>query len=319
MSLLFNDITISGLITGDSTSSKIKFDVIAATTGAGVLATDFENGDTLDGIALVASDRVLLKDQTNGEFNGIYVWASIGGAMARSSDYDDVTKIVPGSFMFVQEGTVNEDSGWVLTTDNPIVVDTTVLAYTQFSGAGQIVAGNGMSKTGNTLDVNLQANGGLVFNGDNIELDLAASAINGVLTVPDGGTGQSALTANRFVVGNGAAAVNLTKVVPTGVVVGTTDTQTLSAKTLTSPVVNEVLDANGNELTIFAFTAAAVNEVTIGNAATGNALRSLPLVATPMSILPSVPRVLVHTASKVPVQLPLYLSSMSRLPMVPTR
>lgn len=225
----------------------------------------------IDGIALVANDRVLLKDQAAGQFNGIYVWASIGGAMVRSADYDDVAKIVPGSFMFVQEGTVNEDSGWVLTTDNPIVVDTTVLTFTQFSGAGQIIAGNGLSKTGNTLDVNLQANGGLVFNGDNLELDLSATTINGTLAVGDGGTGQTALTANRFLVGNGAAAVDLAKVVPTGVVIGTTDTQTMTNKTLTSPVINEILDANGNELTIFATAAAAVNELTIGNAAAGNA------------------------------------------------
>lgn len=226
---------------------------------------------TIDGIALVANDRVLLKDQAAGQFNGIYIWASIGGAMVRSSDYDDAAKIVPGSFMFVQEGAVNEDSGWVLTTDNPIVVDTTVLTFTQFSGAGQIIAGNGLSKTGNTLDVNLQVNGGLVFNGDNLELDLSATTINGTLAVSDGGTGQVALTANRFLVGNGVASVDLTKVVPTGVVIGTTDTQTMSSKTLTSPVVNQIIDANANELLIFATTAAAVNEVTIGNAATGNA------------------------------------------------
>jgi hypothetical protein len=56
-------------------------------------------------------------------------------------------------FTFVEEGDTNADSGWVLTTNNPIVLNTTPLHFAQFSGAGQVIAGDGLTKTGNQLDV----------------------------------------------------------------------------------------------------------------------------------------------------------------------
>ena len=225
---------------------------------------------SIDGVTINSGDRVLVKDQTTGSENGIYQWNGIGSALTRTSDFDTSADAISGSFMFVQEGTVNKDSGWVLTTDPPINLGTTPLTFTQFSGAGQITAGLGLSKTGNTLDVNLLPNGGLIFNGDNIQVDLAATSITGTLPITQGGTGLTSLTSNKFLIGNGTA-LDLTKDAPTGVVVGTTDTQTLTNKTLTSPVINQIVDSNGNPLMIYTSTASAVNEVSVGNATTGNA------------------------------------------------
>lgn len=130
----------------------VKQSVRAATTGPGTLATSFENGDVVDGVTLATGDRILIKNQSTGSENGIYVVAA-SGAPTRAADADSNTEVTAGMFTFVEEGTTNADSGWVLTTDNPITVGTTALVFAQFSGAGTVVAGDGLTKTGNTLDV----------------------------------------------------------------------------------------------------------------------------------------------------------------------
>lgn len=105
---------------------------------------------TIDGVTVVAGDRVLVKNQILGEENGIYVAAA--GSWVRSDDANSDAEVTAGLFTFVSEGTVNSDSGWVLTTNDTISLGTTVLNFVQFSGAGQITAGAGLTKTGNTID-----------------------------------------------------------------------------------------------------------------------------------------------------------------------
>jgi hypothetical protein len=108
---------------------------------------------TIDGVALVAGDRVLVSGQTTGSQNGIYVVAA--SAWSRASDMDTGSDAA-GAFTFVEQGTVNADSGWVCTNNaGSAVVGTDALVFSQFSGAGSIVAGAGLSKSGNTLDVNV--------------------------------------------------------------------------------------------------------------------------------------------------------------------
>lgn len=104
---------------------------------------------TIDTVSLVAGDRVLLTNQTTSTQDGIYVVAA--GAWTRASDYA-IGAAVAGSFMFVEEGT-NADTGWVCTNNKGSdVVGTDNLSFTQFSGAGSITAGFGLTKTGNTID-----------------------------------------------------------------------------------------------------------------------------------------------------------------------
>jgi hypothetical protein len=134
-----------------------KDSVRIATTATGTLASGFENGDTVDGVTLATGDRILIKNQSSGAENGIYT-VNASGAPTRAVDFDTATEIQKGAFVFVEEGTANADSGWVLTTDGTIVVGTTALSFTQFSGAGQITAGTGLTKSGNTLAVDT-ANG----------------------------------------------------------------------------------------------------------------------------------------------------------------
>jgi hypothetical protein len=123
---------------------------------------------TIDGVSVIAGDRVLVKDQSTGNQNGIYVVAA--GAWSRATDADISAEVTAGMFTFVAEGTANADSGWVLTTNDTITLGTTALVFAQFSGAGQITAGAGLTKSGNTIDIATANSNRIVVNADSIDL-----------------------------------------------------------------------------------------------------------------------------------------------------
>ena len=129
-----------------------KASVRAATTANVTLASDLENGDVLDGVTLATGDRVLVKDQSTGSENGIYV-VKVSGAPDRSTDADAGAEVTANFAVFVEQGTVNSDSGFTLTNNGSVTIGSTALVFTQFTGLGQIVAGTGLDKTGNTLDI----------------------------------------------------------------------------------------------------------------------------------------------------------------------
>ena len=104
---------------------------------------------TIDGITLSASDRVLLIGQTTASQNGL--WVAAAGAWTRPSDFASGATEV-GSFVFIEQGTINAGAGFAL-VGAAIVVDTGAQTWTQFSGAGEVIAGTGLLKTGNRLDV----------------------------------------------------------------------------------------------------------------------------------------------------------------------
>lgn len=141
----------------------IKTAVSIATTANVTLSGE----QTIDGV-LTSNSRVLVKDQSTASQNGLYLTGS--GAWTRTSDANNSAEVVAGMFVFVTEGTTNADTGWVLTTNDPITLDTTALSFGQFSGAGSITSGAGMTKTGNTLDVGTASSGRIVVNADNIDL-----------------------------------------------------------------------------------------------------------------------------------------------------
>jgi hypothetical protein len=132
---------------------------------------------TLDGVALVAGERVLVKDQTTAGQNGIYVVAA--GAWARSADADTWGELV-SAYVFVESGTVNADMGYLSTVDPGGALGTTAVTFVQFTGAGQILAGAGLTKSGNTLDVG--AGTGIAVAADTVGLTGQALAVHNLAT-----------------------------------------------------------------------------------------------------------------------------------------
>lgn len=194
-SLVFaNSPTLAGTPTAPTAASNVNNTQVATTAFVQTVAQAFAQGLsikaacrvatttniilsgllTIDGIVLTAGNRVLVKNQSTGTENGIYVVSP--GSWSRSSDFDTSEDVTSGAFTFIEDGTINADSGWVLTTQAPIIIDTTPLAFTQFSGAGQIIAGDGLTKNGNQLDVVTANNDRIVVSSDSI--DLATTGIS---------------------------------------------------------------------------------------------------------------------------------------------
>ena len=169
------------------------------------IATGLENGDLAGGVTLATGNRVLVKDQTIASENGIYVVQASGQAL-RAADFDTAMEVDSGDFIFVTEGTY-ANTGWVQTL-KPATIGTDPIAFTQFSGAGTFTAGNG-----------------LILDGTQFKID-------------------ETITATRTYVDTELDAhIDLTSSVHgvTGSVVGTSDSQTLTNKTLGS---GTVLSAN---------------------------------------------------------------------------
>jgi hypothetical protein len=129
---------------------------------------------TIDGVAVSAGDRVLVKNQSTSSENGAYDVAA--GAWSRSTDSDTGTELV-NAFYFVQSGTTLQATGWVQSTPGPITLGSTSLVFSQFSGAAEYQAGAGMTKTGLTFDVVTADASRIVVNPDNI--DLATTGVTG--------------------------------------------------------------------------------------------------------------------------------------------
>jgi len=125
--------------------------------GAGTLTADANGALTVDGVAVAADDRILVKDQAAAAQNGFYKVTATGGAgaafvLTRTPDADAASELTAGAFTFTEEGTANADNGYVLSTDGAVTLGTTSITFEQFSGAGQISAGNGLTKSGNTIN-----------------------------------------------------------------------------------------------------------------------------------------------------------------------
>ena len=193
----------------------VKQSVRVATTANGTLSSAFANNSTVDGVTLATNDRILIKDQSTGSENGIYT-VNASGAPTRATDFDADSEVTGGAFFFAEEGTTNADNGFVLTNDGAITVGTTALTFTQFSGAGQIIAGTALTKSGNTLNVAVD-DSSIEINSDALRvkasgitnamlagsIDLTAK-VTGALPVGNGGTGLSSIAKGSVLVANSA-------------------------------------------------------------------------------------------------------------------
>ncbi len=175
---------------------------VAATTVNISISSDLQVGDVIDNVTLAAGNRVLVKNQNTASENGIYVVQSVGAAV-RATDFDQPSEVDGGDFIFVTGGTINDNTGWVQTSTGVVTIGTDPIYFTQFSGAGTYLAGYGLYLDGNTFTANANVLASLT--------DLSTSV----------STHSNLTTGVHGVSGN---------------VVGTSDTQTLSNKTLGSSV-----------------------------------------------------------------------------------
>ena len=196
-------------------------------SGVGATLTANANGAlSIDSVAVSTSDRVLIKDQADAAQNGIYTVTNTGGAgaafvLTRATDADTGAEMPGGTFIFVTQGTNNADNGFTFTHNGTPTIGTTDLTVAQFSGAGQIDAGAGLTKSGNTLAVQVD-DSSIEINSDTLRvkasgitnamlagsIDLTAK-VTGTLPVANGGTGAASLTANRLLLSNGTSAISV--------------------------------------------------------------------------------------------------------------
>ena len=123
-----------------------KQSVVAATTANITLS----GAQTIDGISIVAGDRVLVKNQSTASQNGIYV--ANASTWTRADDMSTWAE-VPSSFTFVETGTTLGDTGWVATADAGGTLGTTAIAWAQFSSSGAYTAGTGLTLTGSAFSI----------------------------------------------------------------------------------------------------------------------------------------------------------------------
>jgi len=194
---------------------------------------------TIDGVAIVADDRVLVKDQSTGSQNGIYVCAA--GAWSRATDLDAAAEF-PGAAVFVREGSANADSGWVCTND-AVTVGTTAVVFAQFTGAGQITAGDGLAKSGNTLSVSVD-DSSIEINSDALRVK-ASGITNAMLggSIANGKLANSAVTvtAGDGLSGGGSVALGASVSLAVGVDDSSIETNSDVLRIKASGVTNAML------------------------------------------------------------------------------
>jgi hypothetical protein len=312
----------------------VKYPVRLATTGSNLSVTASGSGAgktltnsgtqaalTLDSVPAVVGDRILVKDQSTAKDNGIYTVTNIGSAstnwvLTRATDADGATTtgtVTPGMFCFVTEGTQNANSGYVLAEFSAdvstITVDTNAQNWMQFSGAGEINAGSGLTKSGNTLSAvvdnstlaivsnQLQINSSYVGQSSITTLGTITTGTwhGGVIGSTYGGTGVNNGSNTITIGGNistagsftttGAYSLGLTVTGATSVTLPTTGTlatlagsETLSNKTITSSSFSGSTVSTTGNVTVggtLGVTGAATMSSTLG--VTGNVTLSANL------------------------------------------
>ena len=197
----YADAVVSGLDLKES----VKAATTSGNTDIDLLGGTF--GGTIDGYTVQDGDRVLIKNQDSSKKdNGIWIYSSGSNNFARAIDFNN-PNVTSGAFSFIETGSTLASTGWVLVTQDPITVGTTPLAFTQFSQAGQLIAGTGININANTIDVDGQtlAGNSISWTGDTFNVDInsgtLSTALNSKLNISDfntySGTTDTRITDNE--------------------------------------------------------------------------------------------------------------------------
>jgi hypothetical protein len=264
-----SDAATKNYVDAVKTGLDVKDSVIVTTTGnltatysngtSGVGATLTNSGTqaaiTIDSRVLVVGERVLVKDQTTALQNGFYKVTTVGSGsvnwvLTRTVDADEDSEITPGAFTFVEEGTVGANNGYVCTNVGAITVGTTAITFVQFSGAGSVIAGDGLTKTGNTLNA-VGTNNRISISADAIDISSSYVGQATITTLGTIGTGtwQGSVIAGEY---GGTGVANTGKTITIGGNLTTsgahTTTLTTTANTtLTLPVTGTLATLAGTE------------------------------------------------------------------------
>jgi len=161
--------------------------VFAATTGDTAL-TGLTSGNTyIDGVLINNGDRVLIKNQVDARLNGMYILTGGSTTFVRSYDFNESSESVQGAYTFVLSGITNQNTSWVLSTPDPILIDVTPLTFTLFSQIIGIVAGHGICvqiiNAEHTISVDGQSliGNSLSWNGTTFNVDITGGTLNTAL------------------------------------------------------------------------------------------------------------------------------------------
>jgi hypothetical protein len=190
----------------DATKTGLAFkDPVRVATTANITLSGTQ---TIDGIAVIAGDRVLVKDQTTASQNGIYVVSASSWSRAVDADNSPSGEVEAGLYTYVEQGTSNGSAAFVLSTANPITLGTTALTFTKFSGTGQLTAGTGISISGNSISVASTYAGGSSIATLGTVTTGTWSATN--IGLNKGGTNAALTAANGGIVYSTASAMAIT-------------------------------------------------------------------------------------------------------------
>ena len=163
------------------------------TSGVGATLTLSNALTVLDGYTLATGDRIIVKNEATTANNGVYTINSAKTVLTRATDADTPTELNGGDFFFVQNGTVNDNTGWVI-VDKVTTIGTTPVVFSQFSGAGTYTAGNGLLLTGNVFSA--VANTGIVVDGSGIAIDTSVVVRKYATSIGDGAATSYTVTHN---------------------------------------------------------------------------------------------------------------------------
>jgi len=159
-------------------------DLASFTYSGGVLTQQVLAAITIDGVTPALTNRVLVRHLATASENGIYTISQVGDGtttawtLTRAADFNTSALASPGSFTFVEEGNTLADTGWVMSANAPITLDTSDITFTQFSSAGVVNAGDGLGKSGNDLFIKVLSTGGLEISSDELKIKIKNSSVS---------------------------------------------------------------------------------------------------------------------------------------------